>query len=339
MSDVASKVESKAFHSMQPPLPPKLRVIGKQTDTMEVRPDGRECRCCAKKDSDPDEVDVTSYYCWGYPPKLGMNQGRICFYCIRTFQAKYEQQLSYTITSFCIAIGSDAKLHEGFLQIRSEAVKMFVAAGKTRGFKLDWETVDQRVVTIKRNEVKSEQDPDLYMLFSDYVKDNGDPASNSKGHSRCVHEGHDCVCIPGKLQWKVYKIKSEGVEMQTVQQELLNVKGFLFWDSEASWPYSGTPSYILLFTLVHKLSRVAFVVYVVARSQCFELAWAMDSFATRVDILLLKFHYMFAVKNMARWLPHPSGLISQQHTYFQLGHIVHTVRRDPCKWPINRKGP
>jgi hypothetical protein len=45
----------------------------------------------------------------------------------------------------------------------------------------------------------------------------------------------------------------------------------------------------------------------------------MDSFATRVDLLLLKLH--------------PNGLIWQQHTYFQLGHIVHIVRRDPVSGP------
>ena len=56
-------------------------------------PDGRSCSLCLEKDSSDDLAIRGTKRTWGYPlvytPNVIRNQGDICFYCIKPYQAKY----------------------------------------------------------------------------------------------------------------------------------------------------------------------------------------------------------------------------------------------------------
>ena len=58
----------------------------------KVIPDGRACLLCTRCDSEVDHVFKDQCMAWGYKPVATLyNKGNCCFYCLRTFEGKFEE--------------------------------------------------------------------------------------------------------------------------------------------------------------------------------------------------------------------------------------------------------
>ncbi len=60
--------------------------------------DGRVCLLCKSKDSDPDPTYTTRTLIWGYPCNMRTrrNVGQVCYYCMRTFNARFKAKYGST---------------------------------------------------------------------------------------------------------------------------------------------------------------------------------------------------------------------------------------------------
>lgn len=77
-------------------------------------PDGRACRLCDTPDDRPDHVHPDRLWAWGYPPGAsGKNQGKVCYYCFRVYQARYEPK-GCSITKLVADIGTNEEIHKTF---------------------------------------------------------------------------------------------------------------------------------------------------------------------------------------------------------------------------------
>lgn len=56
-----------------------------------LKPDGRCCRLCSIKYTDPNIVSQNTIVKWGYPPLPdGRTSDIVCWYCLRVFEARYK---------------------------------------------------------------------------------------------------------------------------------------------------------------------------------------------------------------------------------------------------------
>ncbi|CAK0807783.1 unnamed protein product [Prorocentrum cordatum] len=172
-------------------------------------PDGRLCRLCSCKDSDPDLTFPEMCMHWGFPPgpETNKNQGRLCFYCFRVYNAEYASKFK-NLAAFLKAFGEQGSdLMVKFNSMREQVITICKDKQMTVGVVVEWSQVRAVVQTVTSNEVEAKQNPDTIMLYKDYVVKHGDPAKN--GHQRGQYKGHDVVTIPGRLEWKVYKTEKK----------------------------------------------------------------------------------------------------------------------------------
>ena len=88
--------------------PEYKRISTKTSVVLACKPDGRDCRCCGCLDNERDYIDLQIYILWGYKALHGKNQGRMCFYCMRVFKARYAG--IYKICELVDKIGTDKEL-------------------------------------------------------------------------------------------------------------------------------------------------------------------------------------------------------------------------------------
>lgn len=72
------------------------------------------------------------------------------------------------------------------MRYRSNTVRL---GGYPRHSHLRRSGIDERVSSVRIQEVKIKEPENKYVLFVDYVKDFGDPSTNGLGHTRCVWKG------------------------------------------------------------------------------------------------------------------------------------------------------
>lgn len=157
------------------------------------KPDGRVCRLCPAKDSDQDLVDVNLLWKWGYPCNTdGSTQGKVCFYCVRVFNARY--QYKFSITTLQTELGSSTDTRKVFNQYLEFCKNKFVLAG-THDLKVNWEEVVV-ITQTDRTLVSFEEPDDQFWKLEKYKLLFGDPASNGKGHAKVVMNGMDGVLVP-----------------------------------------------------------------------------------------------------------------------------------------------
>ena len=182
------------------------------------KPDGRPCRCCQRADNSKDHVFEVQYLCWGYPPNPdGTSRGRMCFYCLRVYEANYQatcKRLGVVLEK----IGIDAEFNKEFHFFRDAAVKFFREKGKTRGLYVNWGEFRIRVVSYRKEEEEEVEAPITIKPLVKYMALFGDPSTNGLVHTRIIYRGIECVSIPPELEWKVYKKRTQGVVEETEQQ-------------------------------------------------------------------------------------------------------------------------
>jgi hypothetical protein len=103
-------------------------------------------------------------------------------------------------------------VNELFWKLRDALVAYCKQHGEARGLHVFWDTVQAIVQTVTSSEVRISEAPDRIVCLSDYVMDHGDPQLNNKGHKLLMHEGFECVLIPGKKEWARQKAKIETVQ-------------------------------------------------------------------------------------------------------------------------------
>lgn len=184
------------------------------TGTSSFTPDGRECRLCHVRDTESDPIDKSQYHAWGYPTKGGRNVGKVCFYCMRCYTARYEPR-GLSVQRLEELISSDTCEHDKFFQLRTCAINQFIERG-THRIKLNWTAIDATVSLTETARVQVEEATDTYKPYADYVRQYGAPESNGLGHKRTVFRGHDVVVIPGESGWKVKRLTLQDVSMKRV---------------------------------------------------------------------------------------------------------------------------
>ena len=177
-------------------------------------PDGRLCRLCGAKDSDMDIVVQSSSWKWGYPlTASGHNQGRVCFYCIRVFNARYK--CKFAISALETEMGRNIEIRNEFMAYLDTCKQIFIKAG-SHDINVDWGGPSKKVVTQKQRSVASFEEPaDDFWPINEYNDRFGDPASNGKGHTRKTINGIDGVLVPNKGPYKLRR-KTEQLVDATV---------------------------------------------------------------------------------------------------------------------------
>ena len=198
--------------------PPAIRLKGQKEIAACKFPDGRACRLCKVLDTTPWFLDPERVWMWGYPPHAsGKNQGRVCYVCVRIFQARYEAR-KFTISSLEKALGEQQEIYTEFRVYYDECKNMWTEAGSVE-LSVNWKACDEKVKTIDFKKVEVVEPVDRYRPAAEYIEEFGDPATNNKGHRRCMFQGFDAVCIPGKLEWKVRKSSGSEVQHQRVRDD------------------------------------------------------------------------------------------------------------------------
>jgi hypothetical protein len=166
------------------------------------RPDGRVCRLCGAKDSDMDIVIHSSSLKWGYQLSAdGRNQGKVCFYCIRVFNARYK--CKFAIAALEIEMGRSIDIRNEFMAFLETCKQIFIKAG-SHDISVDWGEASRKVVTQKQRAVTSfEEPPDDFWPINEYIDRFGDPSANGKGHTRKTLQGIDGVLVPNKGPYKL----------------------------------------------------------------------------------------------------------------------------------------
>lgn len=117
---------------------PEVERGGRQVRRKQAtRPDGRSCRLCGAKDDQPDIVHTDSLWPWGYTPTAdGKNRGRVCYYCFRVYQARYEPK-GCSIPQLENDVGTNDEAHKTFFAYVEQAKQIFLDHG---GFDVapDW---------------------------------------------------------------------------------------------------------------------------------------------------------------------------------------------------------
>ena len=133
----------------------------------------------------------------------GKNQGRVCFFCKRVFEARYESK-GHTVSSLERAMGTSSDLHAQFMQYWEDCTKQCIVAGGAH-VAINWREMGERVAMADIKEVEICQPKDTCLSLADYKAKHGDPNTNGRNHNQCVFQGFDAVCVPGPREWTVRK--------------------------------------------------------------------------------------------------------------------------------------
>ena len=113
------------------------------------------------------------------PSTLGANnEGSVCYYCMKVFDARYKRQLKLNITSFEAWLGVSWDRKQTFDHYLQGAVAFLTSLGDPDG-RVPWARFDQKgkKELLVTNQEKLEMiDPeDNPMDYTDYVAKHGDP--------------------------------------------------------------------------------------------------------------------------------------------------------------------
>jgi hypothetical protein len=199
------------FHSKDaPPEGVTLKIFGisetgvseSVPGVIEVKPDGRTCRCCHRSDNDQDHSNPLLFIAWAYPPnKDGSNRGRVCWYCFRVYDAQHAPK-NMSLAVLGVKLGQDSEFNKEFHFFRDAVVKFVADRGANiRSSRARWTDLRTSILTYKKEEVEELQAPDSIQLLKNYVQEYGQPEHNGLGHQRIIYRGHDCV-ITGDRWWR-----------------------------------------------------------------------------------------------------------------------------------------
>ena len=162
----------------------------------------RLCKICTFSDESDDPCDPTlPGRRWGYPVRIHLapNQGMICWYCTKIFEARYKYQHKLTITALPRWLGEDQQRLERFKFLLAKGIewlKEHSADGRTpwASFEAKFE---QELIVRNRREVSLEEPADNWMYADAYTRIYGEPGCNGLGHTRQMLGGKDIVVLPG----------------------------------------------------------------------------------------------------------------------------------------------
>ena len=104
-----------------------------------------------------DIVVQSSSWKWGYPlTASGHNQGRVCFYCIRVFNARYK--CKFAISALETEMGRNIEIRNEFMAYLDTCKQIFIKAG-SHDINVDWGGPSKKVVTQKQRSVASFEEP------------------------------------------------------------------------------------------------------------------------------------------------------------------------------------
>ncbi len=177
---------------------------GNRAVQMQVVPDGRACRICGAKDTDPDPVFASEYHAWGYKPHNGKNQGMLDFYCVRTINARFD---TFSVKALVGKLGSDKAFHAKFFELRSKCIQHFIDSG-SRNLSIDWGEKSQVLEASKSRTLSLEEPEDQIWDPKDYEVKFGDWRTNGLGHKKVTEEGVTGIKVPGPRVWKIKRART-----------------------------------------------------------------------------------------------------------------------------------
>ena len=121
-----------------------------------------------------------------------------------------------SLSALIAHVGSSKEAFNEFEEKQKAVIAYFVEKGMTRGLRLKWSEI-QIAVTSYHNEVEVLQNPDRVLLYDDYVAEYKDPHTNGFNHKRIEFQGKSCVLIPGKQEWALTRLESQGVRKDTIE--------------------------------------------------------------------------------------------------------------------------
>ena len=200
----------------------------KKPDPLEVVvvADGRLCKVCGAKDSDPDPCFKRRTLLWGYPPEekanknevgtvvvIWVNCGKVCFYCYKVIRSNYMPK--YTTKGVCELVGKDSEEMKRFMGLRAFCVESIKTSGDPTAY-ITWTAKKQELNHLMDSATVWQMPQDLYIPLADYMKDKGDPATNGLGHQKAKNlHGADCVIVPESTIMTRRKEIRDTVRLQT----------------------------------------------------------------------------------------------------------------------------
>ena len=178
------------------------------------KPDGRHCRLCHEQDLATDPVDG-GFRAWYYPRQDGKTQGHFCFYCGRTWHARFRHKYS-SLGDFAKACGEQNELLQAFMGLQGELVQKCQVA-KTREIRLATNDLQTKVVgkeRLKTALVDEDEFVELSYYMSSYRGGLGHPSTNGLGHQLRTIDGCTGVIVPGAPIKKIKREKAQIVEKQ-----------------------------------------------------------------------------------------------------------------------------
>jgi hypothetical protein len=190
-----------------------------------LEPDGRACGLCGSKDTDQDPIGNVSFL-WGKPIRNGKNQGTYCYYCFKTYHARF--RIAFPTVEFLkVDVGKNNNTKTTFFHFRGHAVRQMKEAGKAE-IRINWAIADQeekqRLLHHKET-IQAVQHEDAGMKYSDYFLVHGDPITNGKGHRRQQLNGVDTVVMPGPKVFKILHTDQFRVDLEQVVDDGSNQVG------------------------------------------------------------------------------------------------------------------
>ena len=170
--------------------------------------DGRVCKLCGKRDTQPDDVVDEEKLFWARPPyKHFVPHGYYCIYCDRVYERRYKFGHPGGCDVFANAAGRDAKLLEEFKEWRAKLVAHIKDSDNLRSARMIWSRVDvplQVLQPTREAQCSIIQPDDEVMSEGEYTQKHGGADKNGLGHQRVSIPG--CprgVLMPGKRLWKI----------------------------------------------------------------------------------------------------------------------------------------
>lgn len=152
------------------------------TEMETIEPDGRSCKLCCGRDTDPDPCGLTKRRIWGHNAKdsqgVRRNTGTICYLCLRVFQARWHPK--YNVKQMPAVLGQDQAEYNrfhGFVKVLTKSIQ----ERNTIYFQLDWNQ-QETLLHISEDNTIWEDPVDLFIPMADYVAKHGHPSTNGTGH-------------------------------------------------------------------------------------------------------------------------------------------------------------
>ena len=194
-------------------------------ERMKVLRDMPGCSLCGSKDSDADPIGAGMSFRWGKPSRNGKNQGGFCYYCLKTYHARFHIKFA-NVELLKQELGKNAKVKTEFNTYRAFALTQMQDAGKA-DVRISWTLADHEAkqLTHHQESICAVQKEDNAMLYADYLAAHGDPTTNGKGHQRRVVQGIDMVVLPGSKVFKLLNTSQVRADLQHVVDDGQNQLG------------------------------------------------------------------------------------------------------------------